>query len=386
MWVHPRHIHYLFTFKGITMPIATFALFGWCMAAGGGVSGLDAASKAGNAAASTTPLGWSIMSGINVMMGSLSPMLVNQPDLARYCENPRDAGILQGVTVFLTGILVFFLGLASTTSIQAVWGEAYWNIWDLLNAFLDHNWTPGARAAVFVLGLAFLLGVFATNFGANSLPFGADMTGLFPRWLTIRRGQILCSILGVIVMPWELIASASAFLSFLGSYNIFMAPLCAVIIIDYNYVRKGNIHVPSLYAGTKGSLYWFWSGVNWIGCIAWILGTTMGIPGLIGQYQPQLISDAARHMYMMGWILTFVTSGVVYTIGVQFFNYRIFPVGRESSPVEREWLAKEGREGFYEGEGDGGVLYAQSVSTPPMVDADDSEKVQISSTGGKLPE
>lgn len=112
----------------------------------------------------------------------------------------------------------------------------------------------------------------------------------------------------------------------------------------------------------------------------------MGIPGLIGQYQPQLISDAARHMYMMGWILTFVTSGVVYTIGVQFFNYRIFPVGRESSPVEREWLAKEGREGFYEGEGDGGVLYAQSVSTPPMVDADDSEKVQISSTGGKLPE
>jgi nucleobase:cation symporter-1, NCS1 family len=198
------------------MPVATFALFGLCMAIGGGISGMDAASEAGESAASTTPLGWSIMSGINVIMGGLSPMLVNQPDLARYCQKPRDAGALQGASVFFTLILVFFLGLASTTSIQAVWGEAYWNIWDLLGAILDHYWTPGARAGVFIIGLTFLLGVFATNFGANSLPFGADMTGLFPRWLTIRRGQILCSILGVVVMPWKLIANATAFLSFLG--------------------------------------------------------------------------------------------------------------------------------------------------------------------------
>ncbi|KFA50073.1 hypothetical protein S40293_08597 [Stachybotrys chartarum IBT 40293] len=369
MWVHPRHIHYLFTVKGFTMPIATFAIFGWCMVVGAGVGGMDAASREGELAAAVTPLGWSIMSGINVMMGGLSPMLVNQPDLARYCQKPRDAGLPQGVTVFLSGILVFFLGLASTTSIQAVWGVAYWNIWDLLDAFLDHYWTPGARAAIFILGLTFLLGVFATNFGANSLPFGADMTGLMPRWLTIRRGQILCAILGVAVVPWQLIANAEAFLSFLGSYNIFMAPLCAVIILDYNYVRKGNIHVPSCYDGTKGSLYWFWNGVNWVGAAAWLLGTTMGIPGLIGQYQPQLVGDAARYMYMMGWILTFVTASVMYMIGTRFFNYRIFPAGRELSPYQWEWLANDGREGFFDEETDGGVLYGQS--TPGMMEAEE---------------
>lgn len=179
MWVHPRHIHYIFSIKGITMPIAAFAIFGWCMANGGG---LEAMSIAHDAAATVgTPLGWSIMSGINVIMGSLSPMLVNQPDLARYCEKPRDAGPLQGASVFVSSIVVFFLGLASTTSIQGVWGEAYWKIWDLLDSILDHYWNPGARAGVFFIALAFLLGVFATNFGANSIPFGADMTGLFPK-------------------------------------------------------------------------------------------------------------------------------------------------------------------------------------------------------------
>jgi nucleobase:cation symporter-1, NCS1 family len=374
MWVHPRHIHYIFTVKGFTMPVAAFGIFGWCMANGGGLRAMDIASEVGKETAAVIPLGWSIMSGINVIMGSLSPMLVNQPDLSRYCLKPRDAGPLQGVSVFVSSIIVFFLGLAATTSMQAEWGTAYWNIWDLLDSILDHYWTPAGRAGVFFVALAFLLGVFATNFGANSIPFGSDMTGLFPRWLTIRRGQILCAILGVVVVPWKLIANASAFLSFLGSYNIFMAPLCAIIIWDYAYVRRGNIHVPSLYNGDKQGLYYFWSGCNWVAAISWLLGTTMGIPGLIGQYQPDIISEAARRMYMMGWILTFVTSSVVYIIASTFIKYKVFPTGRESTPKAWEWLSNEGREGFYEGEEGGGQGPIYATSTPPPIDG---ETVQV---------
>jgi nucleobase:cation symporter-1, NCS1 family len=164
------------------------------------------------------------------------------------------------------------------------------------------------------------------------------------------------------------------------SYNIFMAPLCAIIIIDYVYVRKGNLHVPSLYDGAKGGLYWFWSGVNWVGAISWLLGTTMGIPGLIGQYQPELISDAARYMYMMGWVLTFVTSSVMYLIGVQFFNYRVFPTGKESTPKTWEYMANDGREGFFEEEAPNGTIYAQSSSPTNEV----SEEVQVDSKAEKL--
>jgi NCS1 family nucleobase:cation symporter-1 len=209
MWIHPKSIHYIFTVKGCTMPIAAFCLFGWCIANGGGLKAMDLASSAGELSSSVTPLGWSVMAGINSIFGSLSPMLVNQPDLARYCKKPRDAGITQGISVFVSSIVVFFLGMASTTAIQAKWGVAYWNVWDLLDAILDH-----ARAGIFFVALAFMFGVFATNFGANSIPFGADMTGLFPKVLTIRRGQVLCAILGVVVQPWQLMANASAFLRY----------------------------------------------------------------------------------------------------------------------------------------------------------------------------
>lgn len=194
------------------MPIAAFAVFGWCLANGGGLSGLNLASQSGELSTSASPLGWRIMSGVNTIFGSLSPMLVNQPDLARYCKKPRDAGSSQGVSVFVSSVVVFFLGMAATTSIQARWGTAYWNIWDLFEAILDHYFSAGARAGIFFAALAFYFGVFATNIGANAIPFGSDMTGLFPKLLTIRRGQILCAVLGVVVQPWQLMANASAFL------------------------------------------------------------------------------------------------------------------------------------------------------------------------------
>jgi NCS1 family nucleobase:cation symporter-1 len=148
-----------------------------------------------------------------------------------------------------------------------------------------------------------------------------------------------------------------------------MAPLCAVIIIDYYITRKGNVHVPSCYNGKKSGLYWFTAGINLCGVAAWLIGTSMGIPGLIGQYQPQIISAAAQNMYRMGWLLTFTTSATLYYALTLFIKPQIFPTGFESTPLEREWLANEGREGFYEGERDGGDLYA--AATPPMTDGEE---------------
>ncbi|CBF87409.1 nucleobase cation symporter-1 family protein [Aspergillus nidulans FGSC A4] len=347
-FIHPTKIHWLFSLKGVVMPFVTFGLFGWCVAHGAGISSIHLASST---APSGANLGWAVMDGINVIMGSLSPMLVNQPDLARYCRKPRDAGWPQGAAVFVSKVVVFFLGLASTASIQGKWGTAYWNIWDLLSAILDHAWTPGSRCAVWIVAFSFLVSQFGTNFGGNSIPFGADMTGLFPRFLTIRRGQVLCAILGVCVVPWKLLASAGAFLSFLGSYNIFMAPLCAIIMTDY-VSRNGNIHVASLYNGTKSGLYWFWSGINYLAVFAWMAGVALGLPGLVGEYQPEAVNAAAKNMFKMGWILTFVAAGFVYAVLFRIGGLRkkVYLEGYGVNNKGWEYLAKEERDWVLDGE------------------------------------
>jgi nucleobase:cation symporter-1, NCS1 family len=72
-------------------------------------------------------------------------------------------------------------------------------------------------------------------------------------------------------------------------------------------------------------------------------------------------------MYMMGWVLTFVTASVVYFILITVFKPKIYPAGFESLPVKWEWLAVEGRDGFFDGEQQ--EIYAPP--SPPMTDGGD---------------
>ena len=73
-----------------------------------------------------------------------------------------------------------------------------------------------------------MLAIIATNAGSNSLPVGADISGLWPRWINIVRGQVLCASLAPLLVPWKIIASAQSFLTFLGSYTVFLMPTCGV--------------------------------------------------------------------------------------------------------------------------------------------------------------
>ncbi|EJT76913.1 hypothetical protein GGTG_06827 [Gaeumannomyces tritici R3-111a-1] len=92
----------------------------------------------------------------------------------------------------------------------------------------------------------------------------------------------------------------------------------------------------------------------------------MGLPGLVGQYQPQVISQAAKSMYMMGWQLTFVSSAAV-----------VIPLGYDGIvPNTREFLAKEGREGFLDREREmASVAGSDELISPRTLAATDEKQV-----------
>lgn len=130
--------------------------------------------------------------------------------------------------IFANKTLIFFFGIGATAAVQGRFGEAYWNQWDLLNAVLDRFWGPAARAGVFFASVGFSLSVLGVNIGCNAIPFGADVTGLLPRVFKIVRGQIFCGVISLAIVPWKLLTSGSGFITFLCSYNIFIAPICGV--------------------------------------------------------------------------------------------------------------------------------------------------------------
>jgi nucleobase:cation symporter-1, NCS1 family len=331
--VHPSKIKFLFAAESIICPLACLGVFAWCVQYGGGIHISAINDTTVNSAATPTvtggALGWAMLNGINSCLGVTSALLVNQPDLTRYTRRPKDAGWRQASSIFASKTLIFFFGIGATAAVQGQFGgQAYWNQWDLLNAILDRFWGPAARAGCFFASLGFALSVLGVNIGCNAIPFGADVTGLLPKIFTIVRGQIFCGIVSLAIVPWKLLTDGSAFLTFLGSYNIFIAPICGIIMIDYFFVKKGNIHVPSLFQQpVQSSLYYYTKGWNAKALACWVAAAVFGIPGLVGAYHPNWVGDAARHMYQMGWVLCFAVSVVLYLLVNKFLPARVVPDG-----------------------------------------------------------
>ena len=93
-----------------------------------------------------------------------------------------------------------FIGIAVTSAGITLYGEILWDPLKLID-----KWDN--RAGAFFTSFAFLLSTLGTNISANSLSAGNDMTALCPRYINIRRGQVICAFLGGWALcPWEILA------------------------------------------------------------------------------------------------------------------------------------------------------------------------------------
>lgn len=342
MWCHPKHIRWFFTFKAVTLPFATLGLFIFCYVRGGGPGdwdiGLDVIQT------NTTGNEW--MTIINTIFGTLSPMIINQPDIARYARKKSDTVIPQACGFIPPKICILIFGMVAAVSMRRAYGQVYWNMWDLMAAILDNEWSAGARTGVFFLSFFFAIGTAGTNIFANSIPFATDLAGLLPKYFTIIRGQILCGFLCWAIVPWRFLANAASFLTFLGSYSIFVGPLLGCILSDYYIIKRGNVHVPSLYTKKSSGAYHYYKGFNVWGFFAWALSTVLGIPGLYSAYHPGELNKVAGDIYLCGWLYTFISGFTLYTLFAFIFKPRVYPEGHEDTP--KTWEYMTGTDGFFE--------------------------------------
>ena len=114
-----------------------------------------------------------------------------------------------------------------------------------------------------VLGcLAFLIVTVAVNIMANFVAPAFVLSNLAPKHLTFRRAGLISATIAVLILPWNLYNSPLVIVYFLSGLGALLGPLYGVIMVDYWFVRKGQIDVPALYSEDPNGAYFYSRGVN----------------------------------------------------------------------------------------------------------------------------
>ncbi|KAF3764179.1 hypothetical protein M406DRAFT_330529 [Cryphonectria parasitica EP155] len=311
--LRPYQLRWFFWLKTALMIPSILGLFIFCLVdTKGGVGSVYSGTLSGNKA-------WYILNAINAGMGNTATLITNQPDIARWSKTKTGAMWSQLFTNPIAVTLSASLGILATAALNNTWGTELWNPWDLLDAILDRYWTGGARTLVFLCAFCWMFSILGTNIAANMIPFGSDLTLLFPRYFTIPRGQFIVEFLAFAICPWKILASASVFETFLSGYGLFMASVVAVMVADYWVLTKGNVFISWLYDPTRANKHYYYNkGWNVQAYIAYICGVALPFPGFCGTLGAN-VSASATHLSDIGWILSFTVTFVVYVVLCKFW-------------------------------------------------------------------
>lgn len=168
------------------------------------------------------------------------------------------------------------------------------------------------RACRFFAAFSFALAALGVNISANSLSAANDLMALFPQYINIRRGQLICAVVAWALVPWKILKSAGNFLNFMAAYAVFLGPIAAIMVWDFWFVKGRKYDTLALYQ--PHGIYRYTGGVNWRAIVAFVVGVVPNMPGFIQSINPKIDVGVGARPYTFGWLLGFVATSLVYVV------------------------------------------------------------------------
>jgi NCS1 family nucleobase:cation symporter-1 len=237
-----------------------------------------------------------LVPALNGAVGFWATVSLNIPDFTRFARSQREQAVGQALALPPTMTFYSFIGIAVTSATVVIYGAAIWDPVQLLSRF--HS-----PVAVIIALIAILLATLNVNIGANVVSPANDFSNLRPRLISFRTGGVITCFVGVLMMPWKLLANYRTFiLGWLGGYAAFLGPVAGIMICDYYLVRRRLLLVTDLYS--RSGAYEYSSGVNWRALIALAAGAAVALVGLV--------VPGLRPLYDYSWFVGFAVAFTVY--------------------------------------------------------------------------
>src|SRR4029077_12339573 len=105
-----------------------------------------------------------------------------------------------------------------TSATTVIYGLALWDPVDVLTRFQN-------PVTLVVALLALCLATLATNLAANVVSPANDFAHLAPRLISFRTGGLITGVIGVLMMPWKLLADPNQYIfTLLTGFSALLGP------------------------------------------------------------------------------------------------------------------------------------------------------------------
>jgi len=237
------------------------------------------------------------------MVAYWSTLSLNIPDFTRFAKSQKDQMCGQALGLPPTMALFSFIGVAVTSATIIIFGEAIWDPIILLSKFKSF-W-------IVIISMAGLsIATLTTNLAANVVSPANDFSNLWPRKISFRTGGFITGILGILMMPWKLIADPRGYIfTWLIGYSALLRPIGGIVICDYFVIRRTKLNLPDLYR--KGE-YSYKNGFSWKAIVSLIIGILPNIPGFLGTVGAVKVCNFWLNLYHYAWFVGFFVAFFVY--------------------------------------------------------------------------
>ncbi|WWC66119.1 uncharacterized protein I206_100019 [Kwoniella pini CBS 10737] len=360
VFIHPSKLKWVFNIKAILVPVVAVGTLIYSVKKAGPLASLALSNPPDRVPAGSKRF-IAFMYSVTATQGVWATLSINVGDFSRYCKKPSATYVQLLAIPFLFSFLSIFAAI-SAACLNTVYGtsDSFYQSYDIVALW---NTSAGGRAAMFLASLIWALSNVTTNISANSISAANDLTSLAPKYINIKRGQMIAITIGVWgFAPWKVLSTASNFITFMASYSIVLAPIAALMAIDFFVVKKRKIDIYELYR-PKG-IYSFSKGWNWRAYVALIVGIAPNLPGMINAINSTVAIGNIQYIYMVSNI-----AGDIFAIIVYLALNKFFPAKEAQVDVAVHDLIPSSPGGSFADQGEYPVTF--SGSTPAAEERDE---------------
>ncbi|MCE9518491.1 MAG: NCS1 family nucleobase:cation symporter-1 [Verrucomicrobia bacterium] len=308
-------IRFLLNIKAPLLIVLGLSLLYWAWSKAGGFGPILSQPSAFDAGQPKAGQFWVyFFPSLTGMVGFWATLSLNIPDFSRYAKTQRDQIVGQALGLPLTMALYAFIGVAVTSATSIIYGETIWNPVDVLTRFKN-------PVVLVVAMISLCIATLATNIAANVVSPANDFAHLAPRKISFRMGGYLTGVIGVLMMPWKLLANPKSYIfDWLGGYSALLGPIAGILIADYFVIRRRKLNLSALY--DPNGEYRYSGGISMLAIVALLLGALPSLPGFlvhVKQLDVNQVSPALVSLFDYSWFIGFGLAFVVYLAGRKLF-------------------------------------------------------------------